>query len=364
MKLDDNFEESNSSIHVVAIVVSIIAITVILFILLFANRGALSKGNKNDNQTVSNNQVSISVNSIPSDSGQSGIHVSDLDFYDMYASTDSESSSETSTGVSLEEEELTEENDGKHTKIIDYDGTTDWVSISPYLAKNDFDFSNLVNQAGKYKYFEEDKCISSFGVDISKDQGYVDFNKLKKAGADFVMIRVGQRGYQSGALSEDEYFKDSLKRATDAGLMVGVYFLSQAINETEAKEEADYVLERIKDYNVVFPVAFVMKYAEKDTSRVETVSRNDKSMIARAFLKKIKAEGYKPMLYGDKTWLIRYVDLSKLINDYDIWLSEPDEVIPDYPYKFAMWQYNKSGTIDGISGTVDFNISFIDYSLK
>lgn len=362
MKLEDNYDESNSNIATVAIVVSIIAIAVIVLILVYANYGKKISGQTPANSSASASAV-VNISSIPSGT-DSGVYVSDLDFYDMYSSTEENNETETSTGASTETEEITEENDGKHTKITDYNGAVEWVSISPYLAKNDYDFTNLVNQAGKYKYFEEDKCISAFGVDISKDQGYVDFNKLKKAGADFVMIRVGQRGYQSGTISEDDYFKDSLKRATDAGLNVGVYFLSQAITEDEAKEEADYVLERIEGYSLVYPIAFVMQYAEKDSARVETVSRNDKSMIARAFLNKVKAAGYKTMLYGDKTWLIRYVDLSKLINDYDIWLSQPDEVIPDYPYKFAMWQYNKSGTIDGISGTVNFNICFLDYILK
>jgi len=368
MKLEDNdnFEESNSNVAAVAVGVSLLAIAVVICAVLYMNYDTVKK-KLYPESVVSETQISVS--SIKQTVSSSDLHVSDLDFYDMYKDRETSDSEDTETTVAIEEpqepvEEINETNDGKHTLVTDYNGESEWVTISPYLTKHNYDFLNLVNQSGQYKYFSDDRCISSFGVDISKDQGYVDFNKLKKAGADFVMIRVGQRGYQTGSLSEDEYFKDSLKRATDAGMAVGVYFLSQAITVAEAEEEADYVLERIKDYKLSYPVAFVMKYAENDSARVETVSRNDKSMIARAFLKKISDAGYNTILYGDKTWLIRYVDMSKIINDYDVWLSQTDVDMPDYPYKFSMWQYSTSGSIDGISGSVNFNISFLDYSLK
>lgn len=364
MKLSDNFDEPNSvNKFGVAVGLCLAAILLIVCALLYINKDML--GRKKPVKATNSTRTESSISEIPV-VVSSDLHVSDLDFYDMYKNDDSES--DTSATVSPESsastEEITEANDGKHTLVTDYDGSSDWITISQYIAKHDYDFSNLSSVSGRFKYYQGDKCVSSFGVDISKDQGYVDFNKLKKAGADFVMIRAGQRGYQSGVISEDEYFKDSLKRAQDAGLGVGVYFMSQAVTEQEAVEEAEFVIESLNGYSVNYPVAFVMKYVPNDICRIEGVSRNDKSMIARAFLKKVKEAGYIPLLYGDKPWLIRYVDLSKLVNDFDIWLSMPGIDTPDYPYKFAMWQYNSQGTIDGISGSVNFNISFIDYSIK
>lgn len=369
MKLEDNFDDINKAKSTtVATVISACVIVVILAAVLLANKKNII-GNKGA-ASVSSDVASDYVEEDENTSYQStGINVSDLDFYDMYKdkddNSDKEESSDTETSAEeTKEEELTDATDGKHTLVFDYDGSSEWVVISPYLAKHTYDFSNLLSSNGKMKYFEESRCISSFGVDISKENDYIDFVKLKKAGCNFVMIRVGARGYETGDLSIDDYFKDNLKRATDADLDVGLYFLSEAVSEDEAVKEAEFLLENIGDYEITYPIAFVMKYAKNDKSRIDSLSKNSKSMIARAFLNTIKNKGYKTMLYGDKAWLIKHVDLSKLISDYDIWYSETGKDLPDFPYKFAMWQYDSKGTIDGISGYVNFNICFIDYSLK
>ena len=165
-----------------------------------------------------------------------------------------------------------------------------------------------------------------------------------------------------GQIVLDDYFVDNIKRATDAGLQIGVYFTSQAITEEEAVEESNIVLENIKDYKITYPVAFDMSFVDNDTTRIETVSRADKTKITKAFLDTIEAAGYKPLLYGDKEWLIKEIDLSKL-SAYDVWLSQMEDV-PDYPYRFTMWQYANDVTIDGIAGYANMNISFIDYSEK
>lgn len=365
MKLNNDFDEQNNRITGVAVGLCLTAIVLVVFVLLVTNYDLIKRKLGTATSEVSQ---PVYVSKIPDKPtvSSSNLHVSDLDFYEMYQETDTilESSVSDSVDITSTEEVLTEANDGKHFEIVDYDGHHEWITINQYISKNQYDYTNLVKQGSILKYYDDNKCISSFGVDISKDQGYVDFNKLKKAGADFVIIRVGQRGYQSGTLSEDEYFKDSLKRATDAGLGVGVYFLSQAVNDEEASEEADYLIERIAGYDINYPVAFVMKYVSNDVSRVEGVSKANKTMIAKTFLKKIKEAGYKPLLYGDTAWLVRYIDLSKVINDYDIWLSDTESDVPGYPYKYAMWQYDKAGTIDGISGVVNFNLSYIDYSIK
>lgn len=367
MKLEDKFDEFNKAKSTtVATFVCIAIIVVILGVVLLVNRNKITS-NKGA-ASVSSDVASDYVENQGESSYQStGLNVSDLDFYDMYkdkeASVEEDDASDKEDTYD-EEVEYTEATDGKHTLVTDYDGTSEWVVISPYLSKHNYDFSNLLSSNGKMKYFEDSRMVSSFGVDISKDNDYIDFVKLKKAGCDFVMIRVGARGYETGALSLDDYFKDNLKRATDADLDVGLYFLSEAINEAEAVEEANYIIDNIGEYEISYPIAFVMKYASNDKSRIDSVSKNNKSMIARAFLNTVKKSGYKAILYGDKAWLIKHVDLSKLISDFDIWYSEPGASLPDFPYKFAMWQYDRKGTIDGISGYVNFNICFLDYSLK
>ena len=105
-----------------------------------------------------------------------------------------------------------------------------------------------------------------------------------------------------------------------------------------------------------------MEFVENDNSRIEPLSKADKTNIAIAYMDKISNAGYRPMLYGNKEWLIKEVDLTKL-SGYEVWLSQPGD-LPDYPYKFSMWQYSTSGKINGITGDADLNICFLDYSNK
>jgi len=285
----------------------------------------------------------------------------DFDFWDMYPPSPSPTFSPQPTATPAPEENDPSK-DGKHTLIKYADGKEEWVLISPYLPKHDYDFTKLVCQSGLMKYYEDGKQTSYVGVDVSKFQDYIDFVKVKKAGVDFVMIRLGARGYGTGQLILDEYFTDNMKRASDAGLDVGVYFFSQAVTVEEAVEEANMVLQNLAEYQITYPVAFDMEKIENDTARTDELTKTDRTAITKAFLDTIAAAGYKTVIYGNKEWLIKEVDMSKL-TAYDVWLAQ-EEDIPDYPYKFTMWQYDKEGSIDGIAGYADLNISFIDYSEK
>lgn len=252
--------------------------------------------------------------------------------------------------------------DGKHTLVTYQDGSTEWVEINDKLAANSYDTAKFVYQNPQMKYYVNGKQASWFGVDISSKQGIVDFEKLKKAGVDFVMIKVGGRGYSSGNIVLDSSYKDYMNGAKNAGLGIGVYFYSQAVDKDEVCEEAETLLELIKDYPVKYPVVFDMESVEGDMARTDALDVSTRTELARIFLKTIKAEGYTPMLYGDKEWLVTKLDLEKL-QDYDVWLSQEADT-PDYPYEYTMWQYNKSGTVSGISGTAGLNISLVNYSGK
>ena len=252
--------------------------------------------------------------------------------------------------------------DGKHTLVTYQDGSTEWVEINDKLAANSYDTAKFVYQNPQMKYYVNGKQASWFGVDISSKQGIVDFEKLKKAGVDFVMIKVGGRGYSSGNIVLDSSYKDYMNGAKNAGLGIGVYFYSQAVDKDEVCEEAETLLELIKDYPVKYPVVFDMESVEGDVARTDALDVSTRTELARIFLKTIKAEGYTPMLYGDKEWLVTKLDLEKL-QDYDVWLSQETDT-PDYPYEYTMWQYNKSGTVSGISGTAGLNISLVNYSGK
>lgn len=325
---------------------------IILIVVLFINREPQPSSPKLE-QTVIERQEDQHV-------VKGTLSPDDLDFWDKYPeNTEDAISTEETQEEQIEEDPST---DGKHTLIQYASGEEEWVLISPYLPKHEYDFTKLVCQSELMKYYEEGRKVSYVGADISKFQDYVDFVKLKKAGIDYVMVRVGARGYSSGQLVLDDYFKENVKRALDAGLEVGVYFFSQAISKEEAVEEANLVIENLKEYKITYPVAFMMEPIVNDASRIDALSKAEKTEIAISFLDTVKAAGYIPMLYGDKEWLIKDVDMSKLI-EYDIWLAQYED-IPDYPYEFSMWQYKVDGVVDGIAGYTNLNISFIDYSEK
>lgn len=252
--------------------------------------------------------------------------------------------------------------DGKHTLLTFADGTEEWVLINPYLEQNTYDYTKLQMRADKMAYYESGKSISYLGADLSKYNGDVDFHALKESGIEFVMLRLGSRGYGSGQIMLDEKFEEYMNKASEAGLEIGVYFFSQAITAEEAVEESNFIIQTLTERNIAYPVAFDMEYVQNDKARVEILSKEEKTAVARAFLENIKAAGYKPMIYGTKEWLIKEINLTKL-TDYDIWLSQQKD-IPDYPYKFQMWQYTTEGDIPGVEGDVDLNICFVDYGEK
>lgn len=266
-----------------------------------------------------------------------------------------ESEEETET-----EKEADVENDGKHTKVIHANGDEEWVEIDSDITTNDYDMTKLVYQKPMMKYYVDGKVASYFGMDISKDQGVVDFVKFKKAGGDFVMLKLGGRGYSSGKIVIDEMFKEFAKNASDAGVKVGVYFFSQATTKEEAKEEAKTVIDTLKGYSIKYPVVFRMETVGGDMTRIDDLNSDDRTEIAKTFLDQIKSAGYIPMLYGDKEWLLTKYNLKDL-QDYEIWYTS-NEDIPDYPYKFGMWQYTNQGAIDGVSGDIKLDISFKDYA--
>jgi len=359
---DDHHDRSGMTATVVS---SILAVTtfvlVILLVVLFLN-------DRNGGRDRQNASVQVSGGVVAPDDAQSEIQElvsgskltpDDFDFWDMYPEPTA------TPGPTEEPVEVVEEDpstDGKHTLVQYADGSEEWVLISPYLPRHEFDFTRLVCQSNVMKYYENGRKTSFAGVDISKQQDYVDFNRVKKDGIDFVMLRVGARGYGTGQLILDENFTDNMARAVEAGLDVGVYFSSQAVSVEEAVEEANMVLENLWEQQVTYPVVFDMELIPNDTARTDALSRTEKTDIAKAFLDTVAAAGYKTMIYGNKEWLIKEIDMSKL-TAYDVWLSQAAD-IPDYPYKFTMWQYSFEGDVDGISGNANMNICFVNYADK
>lgn len=189
------------------------------------------------------------------------------------------------------------------------------------------------------------------GIDVSKHNGSIDWNQVKGAGISFAMIRCGYRGSSSGALIVDPMFETNIKGATAAGLDVGVYFFSQAVDEAEAVEEASMVLELISGYNLQMPV-FVD--VEKSNGRGDEISKEERTAVSKAFLSTIANSGYSAGIYSNKLWFENRIDAGSF-GDYRIWMAQYVD-IPTYGGRYDIWQYTSKGSVPGISGNVDMNV--------
>lgn len=198
-------------------------------------------------------------------------------------------------------------------------------------------------------------------IDVSTFQGDINWAKVK-GNCDGAIIRTGFRGYGSkGTLSTDARFKKNIAEATAQGIPIGVYFFTQALNEAEAKAEAQYVLDLIKGYKITYPVYIDIEYSNaKANGRADKLSKAVRTSNAIAFLETIKAAGYIPGVYASKHWFENMLDDSRL-SAYTHWVAHYASKC-GYGGKYDMWQYTDSGSVPGISGNVDKNYCYRNFA--
>ena len=193
------------------------------------------------------------------------------------------------------------------------------------------------------------------GIDVSKWNKEIDWDKVKNAGVEFVIIRAGYRGSVTGSLVQDPYFEQNIRGASDAGLKVGVYFFTQAVNEVEAVEEASAVLRMVDGYKLDYPI-FIDTEGAGGNGRADGLDRETRTLVCEAFCRTVENAGGEAGVYGSRNWFNNNLEMERLDN-YDIWLAEYREA-PLYQGYYRMWQYTSKGRIDGIEGNVDLNISY------
>lgn len=228
-------------------------------------------------------------------------------------------------------------------------------SMSPFL--HDYNWSHLDKTEQIFRY-EDANYYSQFGIDVSTHQGKINWEKVKDSGVQFAMIRVGYRGYADGKVHEDNTFHYNIKEAIKHKIPVGVYFFSQAINEQEVKEEAQFLLERIRAYFISLPVVYDLEYVQQDSNRrIGLLTKEDMTRHAKLFMDTIRNNGYQAMIYSSTKVYGQMFEL-KEIQQYPVWVAEYDRTVR-YPYQFQMWQYSQSGNIAGIGQPVDLNVWFV-----
>lgn len=253
---------------------------------------------------------------------------------------------------------LTSEDTKEMYHFVDVYGNGYDAELLEDVPKSAYNPERLIEEDG-YKYYtdENGEVMSKIGIDVSKFQQEVDFQAVKDAGMDFVIIRLGFRGYgEEGRIVEDEMFASNIQKALDAGLEVGVYFFSQALDEKETLEEAQFVLERIKDYEITGPVVFDTEEIKGDAARTDNLEKKQFTDNCITFCDAVKEAGYDTMIYANMKWMAFTLDLERL-TEYEKWYADY-EPHPQCPYEFSMWQYTEEGSVPGVEGNVDINVWF------
>ncbi len=195
---------------------------------------------------------------------------------------------------------------------------------------------------------------TSLGIDVSTWQGKINWKKVKQSGISFAMIRCGFRRLDSGTIVMDNQFLNNIKGAIANNINVGVYFFSMAKNKTEALEEAKWIVNVIKDYDITYPVAIDIEIFNKN--RLKGVSYSTMTNNALVFCDYIKKQGYTPMIYSYANAFTKYFDTAKF-KGQRIWLAQYNDKVT-YKGNYHMWQYTSSGSVPGISGRVDMNVAY------
>lgn len=240
--------------------------------------------------------------------------------------------------------------------FVDVFGEEYEVEINPDVPKQTYQ-TECFSRNGQKLSYESDSYTSQLGIDVSHYQGDINWNEVKAAGYEFAFIRLGYRGYATGELCLDRYFFQNIKNAQDCGIDVGVYFFSQAINEEEAMEEANFVIQALNGYDLQLPVVYDPESILDDDARTDDISGEQFTKNTLAFCQTVQDAGFEPMIYSNMLWEAYELDLAQL-TDYPIWYADY-EALPQTPYHFTFWQYSNTGSVDGINTETDLNIRFI-----
>ncbi len=202
------------------------------------------------------------------------------------------------------------------------------------------------------------------GIDVSHHQKKINWEKVKESGVQFAIIRCGYRGSSAGTLNTDTYFKQNIEGAYAAGIPIGIYFYSIAITEAEAKAEANYCINLLKNYKHMVSLPVAIDYEDRTKRMTDAdLSKLKAAKICEKFCETVKAEGYTPMVYSYLSYFKNYLDGVYLSKKYKIWYAQYSTRVGlandnyktyiegDYEY----WQYSSKGKVNGIEGNVDCN---------
>lgn len=204
-------------------------------------------------------------------------------------------------------------------------------------------------------YFNGSGVLNSRTViDVSRFNNSIDWNAVKASGIDYAIIRVGYRGYESGKLVMDSRFEENMQGAIAAGIKVGAYIVTQAVNTSEAVEEASFIVNACKKYNISLPLCIDVESAGGGAGRGDKISVSTRTAVINAFSQTVRSAGYTPMLYASKSWLENKINTGSVYGYCNIWIARYNDTL-GYGNRYDMWQFTSSGSVNGISGRVDIS---------
>lgn len=263
------------------------------------------------------------------------------------AELESEAESSISTNIDID---VAEEDDSKDPENIENIKDEDGAKV---------DFAEVQAKKGLQN-----------GIDVSKWQGKIDWQKVKNAGIDFAIIRIGYRA-ENGQLYRDSNADYNIQQAQKVGILVGVYFFSTAINQNEAIEEAQWTVSAIKGYSISYPVVYDCEGFKNSDSRMYSLTAEQRTQNAFSFLDTVKKSGYEGMFYGSKSDLTNNsaFNISEIEAKYKIWVAQyknppyPQSQKPDYNGSYDMWQYTNKGIVSGVEGNCDMVVSYFEKNI-
>lgn len=259
---------------------------------------------------------------------------------------------------SSNQEKIEQTEELKEITIYDIEEGYLKVPYNNMAKKNKYEWDTYLKNENGYLKYEDNNYTTKLGIDVSEHQKNIDWAKVKDAGVEFAILRLGYRGYgKAGKIVLDKDFEQNYKKATEQGIEIGVYFFSQAISSDEIKEEAEFVLSHLKGKNITYPVAFDLEKIKNDEARTDNLTEEDITKMTLQFCNIIKENNYNPSIYANAKTFTKKMKL-ELFNDYNKWYADYQEK-PLYPYDFDIWQYTETGKMDGIEGNVDLDICFI-----
>lgn len=232
--------------------------------------------------------------------------------------------------------------------------------IGPEDYYSPYAWSNLsVDEKGRLHYVDnEGNPAGLLGIDCSEWDTGTDWEAVAADGVQFALIRVGYRGSTLGGLYKDKMFETAYKGAKDNGILVGLYFFSQARNATEAREEADFIISILDGREVDLPIFFDHEGIADPESRAYSMTNADYTAAARAFCNRLEHAGYTTGIYGNRYAIAKLTD--EVRDSHTIWLAEWETDYPHARFDFTFWQFTNDGHFDGMWRRVDTSIWFLE----